>query len=113
MTGRPSCQTAIFPSPEPNTYPSVRRGVRTRGWILVRPRVNAKGAIRLLAGTAGGQFVALDQLMLEAAHVGVLGRQLDHAVGRHGKTDALQGLLQGGLGWIGGLQSVQLAQGAL
>src|SRR6266849_10632486 len=91
----------------------VRSRLRETGRPLIAGGVDAEAAIRFFAGTAGGQFVALDQLMLEAAHVGVLGRQLDHAVGRLGATDALQGLLQGGLGRIGGLQGVQLAQGAL
>src|SRR5207245_10223708 len=58
---------------------------------LIACGVDAKAAIRFFAGTPGGQFVALDQLMLEAAHVGVLGRELDHAVGRLGAPDALQG----------------------
>src|SRR5712692_4741739 len=86
---------------------------RPKGRPLIAGGVDTEAAIRFFAGTPGGQFVALDQLMLEAAHVGVLGRQLDHAVGRLGATDALQGLLKGGLGRIGGLQGVQLAQSAL
>src|ERR1700716_3491599 len=59
--------------------------------------VDAQPAVRLLAGAARRQLVSLHQLVLQAADVSVLRRELHHRVGRLGAADALERFLQRGL----------------